>query len=95
MIKEDDSALTDSEIIALLESLGEQLSKSKAELVAEIERHLSLILGIDVQKAFSSVATRQQIRGGAMNLDRTHKSMLVLLAHVLAQSTSKPEVVGG
>jgi hypothetical protein len=95
MIKEADSPLTDSEIKALLDTLGGQLSKSKAELVAEIEKHLSLILGIDVQKAFSSVATHQQIRGGAMNLDRTHKSMLVLLAHVLAQSTGNPEVVGG
>lgn len=93
MIEEDDNALTDSEIKALLDTLGEQLSKSKAELVAEIEKQLSQILGIDVQQAFSSIAAHQQIRGGAMNLDRTHKSMLVLLAHVLAQRTSQSELV--
>lgn len=88
MIK-DDAHLTDPEIKALLDTLGEQLSKSKAELVAEIEKQLSQILGLDVQQAFSSIAAHQQIRGGAMNLDRTHKSMLVLLAHVLAQRTSQ------
>ena len=92
MMKEDDSTLPDSEINALLDTLGERLSKSKADLVAEIEKQLSQILGIDVQQAFSSIAAHQQIRGGAMNLDRTHKSMLVLLAHVLAQGTSKPEL---
>ncbi len=36
----------------------------------------------------------QQIRGGAMNLDRAHKSMLVLLAHVLAQRTGKQDLAG-
>ncbi len=94
MIKADDNSSVDSERNALLESLGNQLSKSKAELVADIEKQLSEQLGMDLQQAFSSVATHQQIRGGAMNLDRAHKSMLVLLAHVLAQRTSKQELAG-
>jgi hypothetical protein len=48
---------------------------------------------MDLRQAFDSVTQVQQIRGGDMNLDRAHKSMLVLLAHVLAQSKSKSELV--
>lgn len=77
----------------LLEALAEQLSKSKAELVTEIENQVSKRLGVDVRQAFSTVATAQQIRGGAMNLDRAHKSMLVLLAHVLSHDTGKSELL--
>lgn len=87
-MKEDNNRLTDTEKKALLESLGSHLSKSKSELVADIEEQLSEVLGMDVRRAFNEVAITQQIRSGGMNLDRAHKSMLVLLAHVLAQGKS-------
>jgi hypothetical protein len=93
MVNEDNSLMIDPEKKALLEALGEQLSKTKAELVAEIEQELGQLLGMDVRQAFDSVTQVQHIRGGDMNLDRAHKSMLVLLAHVLAQSKSKSELV--
>ena len=89
MINRADNTSMDTEKKALLEALSGQLSKSKAELVTDIGSQLSNLLGMDVRQAFDSVATAQQIRGGSMNLDRTHKSMLVLLAHVLAQGSSK------
>jgi hypothetical protein len=90
---EDNTLMIDPEKKALLEALGEQLSKTKAELVADIEKELGQLLGMDVRQAFDSVTHVQHIRGGDMNLDRAHKSMLVLLAHVLAQSKSKSELV--
>src|SRR4051812_17219394 len=90
MGNEDNNLMIDpEEKKALLEALGEQLSKTKVELVADIEKELGQLLGMDVRQAFDSVTHVQQIRGGDMNLDRAHKSMLVLLAHVLAQSKSK------
>lgn len=88
MVKEDNNQLTDAEKKALLGALGDQLSKTKSELVTDIEKQLSEILGMDVRRAFNEVAVTQQIRSGGMNLDRAHKSMLVLLAHVLAQGKS-------
>jgi hypothetical protein len=88
MVKEDNNSLTETEKKALLEALGGHLSKSKSELVADIEEQLSERLGMDVRRAFNEVAITQQIRSGGMNLDRAHKSMLVLLAHVLAQGRS-------
>ena len=93
MGNEDNNLMIDPEKKALLEALGEQLSKTKAELVADIEKELGQLLGMDVRQAFDSVTHVQQIRGGEMNLDRAHKSMLVLLAHVLAQSKSNSELV--
>jgi hypothetical protein len=42
---------------------------------------------MDVKKVFDSVVAAQQIRGGAMNLDRAHKSTLVVLAHMLSTGT--------
>ena len=93
MGNEDNNLMIDPEKKALLEALGEQLSKTKAELVADIEKELGQLLGMDVRQAFDSVTRVQQIRGGDMNLDRAHKSMLVLLAHVLTQSKSKSELV--
>ena len=93
MVKEDSDPLNEAEKKALLESLGEQLSKSKAELVADIEEKLSVLLGTDVRQAFDSVAATQQIRGRGMNLDRAHKSALVLLAYVLARSTAKAGLI--
>ena len=47
------------------------------------ESLLSLTRLSHYQNVFDSVAAAQQIRGGAMNLNRTHKSTLVLLAYVL------------
>jgi hypothetical protein len=88
IVKEDNNALTDSEKKALMDALGKHLSKSKSELVSDIEKQLSVSLGMDVRQAFDEVAVTQQIRGGGMNLDRAHKSMLVLLAYVLAQGRS-------
>jgi hypothetical protein len=67
----------------LLSLLSHHLDKSKSELVREIEGQITKLLGRDVGQSFEAVAAAQQIRGGNMNLDRTHKSMLVLLAHVL------------
>jgi hypothetical protein len=68
-----------------------QLRKSKAELVSDIEGHLSGLLGMDVKQAFESVASTQQIRSGAMNIDRTHKSALVLIAHALSLVKSQSQ----
>jgi hypothetical protein len=93
MVNKDNNILIDSEKKALQEALSQQLSKSKAELVADIEKGLGELLGMDIREAFDSVTRIQQIRGGDMNLDRAHKSMLVLLAHVLAHSTSRSELI--
>jgi acyl transferase domain-containing protein len=73
----------------ILAVVAEQLRKSKAELVSDIENHLSALLGMDVNQAFEKVASTQQIRGGAMNIDRAHKSALVLIAHALSLITSQ------
>lgn len=83
----DKDKLSEQEQKALLDVLANQVTKSKAELVADIETHLSELLGMDVKKVFDSVVAAQQIRGGAMNLDRAHKSTLVVLAHVLSMGT--------
>jgi hypothetical protein len=91
MEKEDNNQLSDDEKKTLLEKLGAHLDKSKAELVSEIEENLGALLGADVRQSFDAVATTQQIPGRGMNLDRAHKSALVLLAYVLAQSTGKSE----
>lgn len=93
MEKEDNNQLSDDEKKSLLEKLGTHLDKSKAELVAEIEENLGALLGRDVRQAFDSVATAQQIPGRGMNLDRAHKSALVILAYVLDQSTGKAGLI--
>ena len=89
MMQKDGNGLMVDNKDSLLDALGEQLSKSKTDLVTDIENEMSRRLGVDVRQAFSTVATAQQIRGGDMNLDRAHKSMLVLLAHVLSQNSRK------
>jgi hypothetical protein len=71
---------SDDELLGLL---SHHLGKSKSELVHEIEGQITKLLGRDVGQSFEAVAAAQQIQGGHMNLDRAHKSMLVLLAHVL------------
>jgi hypothetical protein len=93
MVKEETGPLNGEEKNALLKDLETHLSKSKAELVTEIEENLSARLGRDVRQAFDSVATTQRIRGGGMNLDRAHKSALVLLAYVLSQGANKSGVI--
>lgn len=75
----------------VLAVVAEQLRKSKAELVSDIEGHLSELLGMDVKQAFEKVAATQQIRGGAMNIDRAHKSALVLIAHALSLVNSQSQ----
>jgi predicted DNA-binding protein len=72
----------------LLELLSSHLGKTKSELVREIEGQITRLLGKDVGESFETVAAAQQIRGGHMNLDRAHKSMLVLLAHILERVPS-------
>ena len=93
MIQKDGNQLMGNNKNTLLDKLSEQLSKSKADLVTDIENQISIKLGMDVRQAFGTVATAQQIRGGAMNLDRAHKSMLVLLAHVLSHDSPKSELL--
>jgi hypothetical protein len=75
----------------ILDVVAGQLRKSKAELVSDIESHLSELLGMDVKQAFEKVASTQQIRGGAMNIDRAHKSALVLIAHALSLVNSQSQ----
>lgn len=82
----EDQEIKNDPILAVV---AEQLRKSKAELVSDIEGHLSELLGMDVKQAFEKVASTQQIRGGAMNIDRAHKSALVLIAHALSLITSR------
>ena len=62
MGNEDNNLMIDPEKKALLEALGEQLSKTKAELVADIEKELGQLLGMDVRQAFDSV-THVQLSG--------------------------------
>lgn len=72
---------TDSE--PLIVALANELSLSKAELVECIECRLGELLRRDLIEAFEVVAAKQNIKGGMMNIDRAHKSVLVILAHVL------------
>ena len=81
---EGKSELSDQEKF-LLDDCADEINKSKADLISYIEARLSELLGMNVKEAFYSVAAAQQIRGGVMNLNRAHKSALVLLAHVLAK----------
>jgi translation initiation factor 2 alpha subunit (eIF-2alpha) len=72
----------------LLEAVATRLETPKTELVKEIESQLSVLLGMDVQKAFKRVAAAQHHTAPSLNLDRAHKSALVLLAHVLWKITA-------
>jgi hypothetical protein len=84
MAVEDKTELLAPKKNTWLDAFANEINKSKADLVTDIESRLSELLGMNVKEAFELVATAQQIRGGAMNLNRAHKSTLVLLAHVLA-----------
>lgn len=75
----------------LLETLAPRLTTPKAELVKEIEAQLSAHLGIDVKEAFVAVAAAQRYQSPSLNLDRAHKSTLVLLAYVLGKAATKQD----
>ncbi len=68
----------------LLDALDARFDTPKAQLVEQIEARLTELLGVEVNEAFRAVAARQQHAAPSLNLDRAHKSALVLLAHVLA-----------
>lgn len=76
----------DERLARLLSALAPRLLTPKAELVAEIEVGMSVLLGVEVREVFSAVAAKQQHAAPALNLDRAHKSALVLVAHVLAEA---------
>jgi predicted transcriptional regulator len=75
----------------LLETLAPRLTTPKAELVQEIEAQLTALLGIEVREAFVAVATAQRYQSPSLNLDRVHKSTLVLLAYVLDKAAMKQD----
>lgn len=79
----------DSQLDVLLDELAPRLHTPKAVLVAEIEMRLTALLGIEAGEAFRAVAVRQQHAASSLNLDRVHKSGLVLLAHVLGEAMNR------
>jgi hypothetical protein len=78
-----------TQLADLLEALAPRLHTPKAELVAEIEARMTDFLGVEVREAFRAVAEQQQHTAPSLNLDRVHKSALVLIAHVLAEMASR------
>jgi hypothetical protein len=78
----------ESQLNRLLETLGPRLATPKAELVKEIEAQLTTLLGIEVREAFDAVAASQHYPAPSLNLDRVHKSALLLIAYVLEKTTS-------
>jgi hypothetical protein len=44
-----------------------------------------MLLGIEAREAFDAVAASQYYPAPSLNLERVHKSALVLLAHVLGE----------
>jgi len=50
---------------------------------------LTAFLGVEVREAFRAVAEQQQLTGASLNLDRVHKSVLALIAHLLAKMASR------
>ena len=83
MVQESDSD-KDFQLARVLDTLAPRLETPKAELVAEIEMRLTEMLGVEVGEVFRAVAASQRHDARSMNLDRVHKSALVILAHVLA-----------
>lgn len=73
----------------LLEALTPLLTIPKAGLVKEIEAQLTELLGIEVREAFAAVAAAQRYQSPPLNLDRAHKSTLVLLAYVLDKAVGE------
>ncbi len=79
------SEVSDDEVLGLLKNY---LDMSKAELVELIEVKVSESLGHEMREAFKIVRSHQQIRSGEINLDRAHKSALVLIAFALNSTTT-------
>jgi hypothetical protein len=88
---ENKTRSSDQEKNILLDAFADEINKSKADLISDIEARLSELLGMNAKEAFHSIAAAQQIRGGTMNLNRAHKSALVLLAYVLANKDNSSE----
>jgi hypothetical protein len=84
-----DMSEKESQLNRLLETLAPRLTTPKAELVKEIEARLTTLLGIEAREAFDAVAAAQHYPAPSPNLDRVHKSALVLLAHVLGGATGE------
>lgn len=72
----------------VLNLLVNYLDMSKTELVELIEEKVSASLGHQMRDAFKIVRSNQQIRSGEINLDRTHKSALVLIAFALDKTNT-------
>lgn len=51
----------DPRLARLLEDIGPRMQAPKAELVAEVEAHLTDSLGVDLDEALRAVAAEQQI----------------------------------
>lgn len=79
----------ESHLVQLLEALAPRLSSPKAELVKEIEAQLTTLLGIEVQDAFTAIAAAQHHPALSLNLDRAHKSALVLISYVLEKTVKE------
>jgi hypothetical protein len=77
----------ESQLNRLLEELAPRLATPKAELVKEIEAQLTTLLGIEAREAFDAVAAAQHYPAPSLNLDRAHKSALLLIAYVLEKTT--------
>lgn len=74
----------------LLGEIGERLRAPKEDLVAEIEAHLTDLVGLDIGEALRAVARAQRInRVDDARLARCHKSALALLAYVLYQARTQ------
>lgn len=83
---------SDDKLARLIDALAPRFDTPKAELVMEIEARLTELLGVEVGEAFRRVASRQQHTATSLNLDRAHKSALVLLAHVLQETANREKV---
>lgn len=73
----------------LLAALAPRLTTTTAELTKEIEERLTALLGIEVRDAFVAVAAAQRYQSPSLNLDRAHKSTLVLLSYVLDKAAGE------
>ncbi len=80
------SEASSGRVLGLLENY---LDMSKTELVELIEGKVSEHLGHEMREAFKIVRSKQQIRSGEINLDRTHKSALVLIAFALSRAATE------
>ena len=90
MVQEADSD-KDLRLARVLDALAPRLETPKAELVAEIEMRLTELLGVEVGEVFRAVAASQRHDARSMNLDRAHKSALVILAHALAGTVNRAD----